>query len=251
MKLTKDDIENFYRGNSAESLVSSQVFFHGFEAHKYNPDFGVDLLVTNQARQKFLFEDQKEFNIQVKSSLVVRNKALISISKHDFLNLQLHNNPIIVACLFIPLFIGRPSERNSEDPYAQTLHDMDAWLENSWREQNFHAQFDTPRSVNKSKYISNRVAANNLELDGYRAETFWLNMNQFNKGIDDGIISESFSGGEKKYFINIEKEENEPWYFKSNKGFEYYPHPEITHLSYLLIERHGYGIGMEEFASTI
>lgn len=53
MPITKENMQKFYRGAAAENIVASKALLHGFEAHKYNPDLGVDLLITNKARQKF------------------------------------------------------------------------------------------------------------------------------------------------------------------------------------------------------
>ena len=248
MPLTDEFFENFYRGNAAEQIVSSQVFIHGFEAHKFNPDFGVDLLVTNKARQKFLSETPKEINIQVKSSLVVKNRASIKIKKEELEHLLEHDNPVLVSVLFEPEFIGNPSQREYLDSYAQTIHDMDEWLDKSWAEQQYHSQFDTLKSHDKEQYLKNRRAANNLELDGYKSSLFWLNKNQLKTALEAGILQDGKGNGKDNYYLNFNKEESEYWQFISDKNDVYFPLIEITYLSYLLLNRSNYGLDMENFA---
>ncbi|TMO40564.1 hypothetical protein CWC25_20155 [Pseudoalteromonas sp. S4389] len=250
MPLNEENFENFYRGNSAEHIVSSQIFFHGFEAHKYNPDFGVDLLVTNKARQKYLSEESIEFNIQVKSSLVVKNRASISINKEEFAHLMQQNNPVLTSVLFDPEFIGQPSLYNNLNSYAQTLHSMDEWLDNAWAEQNYHSQFNVPRSRNKCEYLKNKKAANNLALDGYESTLFWLNKNQLRKALELGVLQQGLGKGKDNYYLNLAKDDEGTWYFQSTDDSSYYPYIEISHLSYLFLKQHNYGIEMEDFSHS-
>lgn len=250
MPLTEDNFENFYRGNSAEHIVSSQVFFHGFESHKFNPDFGVDLLVTNKARQKYLGESSIELSIQVKSSLVVKERASIAIHKEEFTHLMTQTNPVLTSVLFEPEFIGEPSRHYNLDSYAQTIHSMDEWLDNTWAEQQYNSQFNVPKSRNKVEYLKNKKAANNLALDGYKNTIFWLNKNQLNKALDLGVLQEGNGNGKGNYYLNFTKDGDGIWYFESTDKSSYFPYIEINHLSYLLLKKKHYGLEMEDFAHS-
>lgn len=234
--------------NCAEHIVTSQIFFHGFEAHKFNPDFGVDLLVTNKARQKFLGEISKEISIQVKSSLVVKERASIAIDKEEFAHLMKQNNPVLTFVLFEPEFIGEPSRHFHLDSYAQTLHSMDEWLEKTWADQLYNSQFNIPKSKDRVEFLKNKKAAGNLELNGYKSRLFWLNKNQLNKALSLGVLQEGKGNGKSNYYLNLAKTDDGEWHFKSVGQSEHFPYIEISHLSYLLLKNQNYGLEMEDFA---
>ncbi|MFM5008910.1 hypothetical protein ACEUB7_10405 [Aeromonas veronii] len=251
MPLTKDNFENFYRGNCAENIVASQIFFHGFEAHKFNPDFGVDLLATNKARQLFLGEASKEISIQVKSSLVVKERALISIDKIEFDDLMKQNNPVLILVIFEPEFIGNPSHHFYLDPYSQTLHSIDEALENSFAEHKYNSQFNISKSIDRDAFLKNKKAAENLDLDGYKSSLYWLNKNHLNKALDLGVLKEGKGDSKFNYCLELAKNDNGLWHFISSNKSEHYPYPEISHLSYLLLKNKFYGLEMEDFALSL
>jgi hypothetical protein len=250
MPLIEDSFENFYRGNSAENIVSSQIFFHGFEAHKFNPDFGVDLLVTNKARQKFLGESSLELSVQVKSSLAVKERASIAINKEEFAHLMKQINPVLTSIIFEPEFIGEPSRHYYLDSYSQTLHSMDEWLDKVWAEQQYHSQFNVPKSRDKEEYLKNKKAANNFALDGYKSTLFWLNRIQLNKALDLRVLQEGSGKGKDNYYLNFIKDDDGIWCFESTDRSSYFPYIEINHLSYLLLKKQHYGLEMENFAHS-
>jgi hypothetical protein len=88
MPITRETWENFFQGNFAEHHVSSLFYFVGYEAQKLSPDVGIDWMVTNVARARFNGEEPLQIEVQVKSALLDRKGAFLSMSgdELDFLS---------------------------------------------------------------------------------------------------------------------------------------------------------------------
>lgn len=72
--------DRLYKGYSAESFITGQLFENGFEAFRLPADFGIDLVVTNQFKK---LSDQKidnhsfPFGFQVKSRRLRETDTLV------------------------------------------------------------------------------------------------------------------------------------------------------------------------------
>lgn len=99
MQITEINYEEFYFGHAAECYIQGEFYTLGYEALKTTPDIGYDLLVTNCARTKFLGEEPKQFNIQIKSRVCSANKTTFCIKKED-LNCLINDPKGILICVF-------------------------------------------------------------------------------------------------------------------------------------------------------
>jgi hypothetical protein len=68
--MDKKFFDRLYKGYSAESFITGQLFENGFESFRLPADFGIDLVVTNQFKKldgKELYDSSFPFGFQVKS----------------------------------------------------------------------------------------------------------------------------------------------------------------------------------------
>jgi hypothetical protein len=123
MKITETNYEEFYFGNACENFVQSEFYTLGYEALKTSPDIGYDLFVTNCARTKFLKEESKQYNIQVKGRVCSELKATFYINKDDINMLMGDANGILICVFCHPIFSdGRENitEFRESDPVSYT-----------------------------------------------------------------------------------------------------------------------------------
>jgi hypothetical protein len=77
--MNNDFFDKLYRGYSAESFITGQLFEYGFEAFRLPADFGIDLVVTNQFKKlksKGIYDNSFPFGFQVKSWRLQESDAL-------------------------------------------------------------------------------------------------------------------------------------------------------------------------------
>lgn len=123
MALNQNTYENFYLGNATEFWIASQLYFHGFEASKYSPDFGIDLVVTNAARAKFRGEELWTKFLQIKSTFLVGGKAKIYMNPEELEFLCSTPNIACVFCLVTPHIKAQPRsfDRGDFEPWRDSL----------------------------------------------------------------------------------------------------------------------------------
>ncbi|MBJ7298009.1 MAG: hypothetical protein JHC73_17265, partial [Dolichospermum sp.] len=71
--------DRLYKGYSAESFITGQLFENGFEAFRLPADFGIDLVVTNQFKKlnsQEIYDDFFPFGLQVKSRRLKQSDIL-------------------------------------------------------------------------------------------------------------------------------------------------------------------------------
>ena len=71
--------DRLYKGYSAESFITGQLFENGFEAFRMPADFGIDLVVTNQFKKldnQDIHNDSFPFGFQVKSRRLRESETL-------------------------------------------------------------------------------------------------------------------------------------------------------------------------------
>lgn len=102
MPITKDNYKNFYYGTGSEYFFISKFYMMGYEANKLNPDIGYDLLVTNKAKE--IYEDQVKisFCVQVKSSIMVKEKTSFWIEMENFISLIKDPAAILLLAFYEP-----------------------------------------------------------------------------------------------------------------------------------------------------
>lgn len=71
--------DRLYKGYSAESFITGQLFENGFEAFRLPADFGLDIVVTNQFKKlnsQESYDDSFPFGLQVKSKRLRQSDIL-------------------------------------------------------------------------------------------------------------------------------------------------------------------------------
>ena len=180
MPLDKNSYYNFYLGNCAEHYLMSELFFHGYEANKMSPDIGIDILVTNKARQYFQKEKAKLIYLQVKSTFLVNNKAVFFIKENELEFLLSDPSINTVFCFFIPKIEADPKSLKqdlSDTPWFEEL-------EASWMCQMYAENFRDLRRNGELEV---------LEFKSFGFKYFWLNNAQLRKGKEEGIFVSAFN----------------------------------------------------------
>lgn len=140
MKITEENYDKFYFGNSNECYIQGEFYSHGYEAAKLSPDIGYDLIVTNCARTRFLKETPKQFNIQIKSTVYNKNGyCLICIGDDDLKMLCDDKNGYLICVLCEPEFapVGKSLHvsRDSVDDAIQK--DLDTRCISEWNDAEY------------------------------------------------------------------------------------------------------------------
>ncbi|WP_426788013.1 hypothetical protein [Xanthomonas campestris] len=172
MPLAPDNYENFFLGTAAEFRIASEVYFHGFEASKYTPDFGVDLAVTNAARVRFKGEEPSFNYLQVKATFVINNAATFYLSTQELEYLRSRSEITTVFCCVIPQIVAHPQsfDRGDFEPWRPAL---DAELD----QQNYDSHFAELRKQHG--------CLSALDFKSFGFEYFWLNVTQLNRSIEE------------------------------------------------------------------
>ncbi len=216
MPLTKKNFENFYLGSGAEHKIISEIFLHGFEAHKFNPDIGIDLLVTNKAFCQFHDAEEISHHIQIKSTFLIDGKARFFINSEELDFLKSDKRTTTVFCYFSPIIAAEPKSFDRGD--------FEPWWEKEEASFMRHLYETEFREIKKEGCLSK------LDFKGFNMSYIWLNNTQLNRAIDEGFI---FHSHENLYKLTIteRREEATTILGKKENG---HPIPEIKNIYYLL-----------------
>lgn len=170
MPLAPDNYENFFLGTAAEFRIASEVYFHGFEASKYTPDFGVDLAVTNAARVRFKGEEPSSHHLQVKATFVINNAATFYLSMQELDYLRSRPEITTVFCCVIPQLRAHPQsfDRGDFEPWRPAL---EAELDQLSYDRHFAA------------LRKQHGCLSALDFKGFGFEYFWLNATQLDRSV--------------------------------------------------------------------
>lgn len=196
MPLDELNYENFFLGNAAEYWVASQLYFHGFEAGKYSPDFGIDLVVTNAARSKFKGEELWTRFLQIKSSFLVQGAARIYVDPGELDYLASESGISSVYCFFTPRIEGEPQsfDRGDFEPWRASL---EAEMDQNFYDTHFHA---------RKQEIG---CLSSFDFKGFDLDYFWMNNRQLNRSIEEGFWSDEWVKGKHLKMLRAEKVEDE------------------------------------------
>ncbi len=239
MPLTEENYRRFYRGSSAEYYVTSKAYFHGFEAHKYNPDFGLDLAISNKARRQYQDEQSKQLDLQVKSSLVVKNKAFFYLREEEVEFLLTQEQAATVFCMFDVMILQSPEVYHNRESAISDIYRNEDHLENSLRKEIYEKQFEKKTiRLDGEEYecIQHKIEGQRLDVDDVKVTLLWLNRKQLKEAIKEGFmrkIKDKYDESSYVYQLSLHKKANDCWLFEKNRT-KYVPHPEISSLSYLL-----------------
>ncbi|ELA7626240.1 hypothetical protein [Vibrio parahaemolyticus] len=224
--LTKENYKNFFFGASAEHYVSGRAFYYGLEAHKYNPDFGFDISVTNRAREIFENEENRKLDIQVKATHLIKDLARFTIKEAELDFLIAQDNAAIVFCIYKVDIFAKPVWFEDDREGMLALEER---LDRSFIESVFHNQRASRRD---------RADAQNIDIDDYEIETFWLYSNQLRKAIEVGILNKKLNKKINEYYYEMNIiYKNDTYVFeaidKNGNETVKYPKVEIKKLRYL------------------
>lgn len=173
MKIKKEDFDKFYFGESNEKYIQSEFYAQGYEALKNSPDIGYDLLVTNCARTKFMNEEPRQYNIQVKSRPYYDNSVYFFIKKEEFEYLLDDINGYLI-CVFCKPLISYGKEdieifRESMVSDCEN-HMIESYMENLLTEDKQYITLEKLKDIQFVEYEHEYIWFNNAQLKRLREE---------------------------------------------------------------------------------
>lgn len=211
MKITSNDYEKFYFGEAQEKYIQAEFYSQGYEALKTSPDIGYDLLVTNCARTKFLGEESRQYNIQVKARVCYEKSVCFFIKDEDFDYLIKDVNGYLICVLCRPeLSEGRENITINRvpDPLRYT-HMFEKWGRELLKDN----------SCLSLKYLKEHE----IPYVGFTRKYIWFNNAQLLRLKDENLIYKNSDN----ICINIEipsmtiiDENNKPYTIMSNSLYE-------------------------------
>lgn len=192
MKITKDNYEEFYFGEASERFIQSEFYSQGYEATKMSPDIGYDLLVTNCARTKFLGEEPRQYNIQVKSRVCYEKKVCFYIDETEYDSLIGDKNSYLVCVLCKPeISDGRENIVQYRDLTPKTISNMcESWEIEVLKDKDF-------LSIDVLKELG-------ISFVGYTRQYVWFNSTQLNRLKDENIAYKITYEDKERWCINID-----------------------------------------------
>lgn len=192
MPITQKNCELFYQGSCAELHVASLFYFAGYEAQKINPDIGVDLTITNLARERFNNDPPRVAQVQVKSALMDSTGASVAILEEELDFLCNSDDRYCVFVLFHDL-----SNKLDNDSFNLYVELVDKFIDLDV------ASYEEQRAAKSGRGLraSGELSIHNFS--GYKATVFWLNSKQMKRAKDEGL----WVRGESDYRISIEVRE--------------------------------------------
>lgn len=176
MKIDSNNYRKFYFGTGTEYYFLSKFYMMGFEAYKLNPDIGYDLQVSNTAKCLYEKKEKVEFNIQIKSSILVKEYTEFWISDKDFSMILNDEIGIILCSIYKPSMKGDPNsfyyDRNN----------------NTW-EKHLEEGFMNTFIEDYHKYnVEDRDRI--FKFVDFNFKYFWLNRIHLRRLLDENFISE-------------------------------------------------------------
>lgn len=224
MPITIDNFENFYLGSGAEHKIISELFLHGFEAHKFNPDIGIDILVTNKAACHFTNEEEQQHHVQVKSTFLIKGEAIFYIKEQELNFLTADDKAVVIFCYVSPVIRAEPQsfERGDFEP---------------WREGEI-ASFEQHIYDNKFRLLKKSGCLSTIDFKRFDIEYIWLNSLQLKRAITEGYIYKGDSNDLYRMVLNTDEEHGLQMKGKTELGT---PVGEIKNIYYFLKESRGRG----------
>lgn len=218
MPLTKDNYENFYLGNGAEHRIISELFLHGFEGHKFNPDIGIDILVTNKAFSQFHESNEAVHYLQVKATFLIDGEARFYIKESELEYLKSEDRLASIFCYFRPIIEAEPKnfDRGDFEPWWESE-------EASFMRHLYETEF---RELRKMGCLSQ------LDFKGFDMGYIWLNNAQLIRAIEERFIQP----GQGEFWKLVLKSDEDDALVISGPDSDEVPVSEIENLYYMLKE---------------
>lgn len=192
MKITHYDYEKFYFGEASEKYIQSEFYSLGYEALKTSPDIGYDLLVTNCARTKFLKEQSRQYNIQIKSRVCDEKPVCFYIDEEDFNYLLEDKNGYLICVLCIPEI---SDGREDITIYRDQIPTMLSNICETWEKE----------LVKNNGYLSLEfLKEKQISYVGYTRKYVWFNNAQLKRLKNEKIIYKKKHNDTDKICINID-----------------------------------------------
>lgn len=176
MKIEYDTYEKFYFGEAQEKYIQAEFYSQGYEALKTSPDIGYDLLVTNCARTKFLGEEPRQYNIQVKSRICYDKPVCFFIREEDFDCLLKDVNGYLICVLCKPEL---SDSRENITIYREQDPVMYTHMFEDWQSE----------LLKDCSYLSLKfIKKHGISYVGYTRNYIWLNNAQLKRLKDENLI---------------------------------------------------------------
>ncbi|WP_238917321.1 hypothetical protein [Clostridium sp. YIM B02555] len=190
MKVDINNYRNFYFGTGTEYYILSKFYMMGFEAYKLNPDIGYDLQVMNTAKNLYENKDRIEYNIQIKSSILIKEYTEFWISDKDFSMILNDEKGILLCSLYEPIMKADPNsfyyDRTGSDEWDKRLEEggMRTFI------QNYH-KYNIEDKDHIFKFID------------FKIKYFWLNRMHLRRLFEEKFIGETEKDGINYKVIKI------------------------------------------------
>lgn len=214
--MTSEQYEYFYQGSCAELYVSSLFYFAGYEASKVIPDAGIDLVVSNITRSRFVSNEQpRRCEIQVKSTLLDEKGASFAINEEELMFLCQQPDRYTVFVLFYGLTGG--DDPGSFDFYADFVDkaiDRDI------------AQYKEALMEERGRKLRNQGLASFFDFGQAKLKAFWLNSAQMKRCLDEGVWRREANSD--RYRLQVDLDDG------AIKLKDIYLIPELTDVRYIM-----------------
>ena len=177
MRIDETNYEKFYFGSACETFIQSEFYSLGYEALKPVPDIGYDLLVTNLARKKYLSEESRQYDIQVKGRVCYKNMVKFYIKTTDLLMLIDNPNGFLI-CVFCYPILSYNREEITE--YRAYMYEIESHEAEQWADMILSQNDRISLKVLKEK---------NVPYVGFEKDYLWFNNAQLKRLYNNGFIS--------------------------------------------------------------
>lgn len=220
MPLTAQNYENFFLGAAAEYRIASEIYFHGFEATKYTPDFGIDLGVTNAAQMHLKGASARSHALQIKAAFVLNGSARFYMRGEDMTHVIGRDDMSCVFCCVTPHIQAHPQSfhRGDFEPWRSSL---DAEMDQRAFDQDFAA------------LRKQHGCLSAIDFKGFDFEYFWFNARQLKRSVDDGYWAPAAWAGEDVQHLQVVLD-GDAIEIASPRGDRLRLVPEVRNLYFLL-----------------
>lgn len=190
MPLTAENYENFFLGAAAEYRIISEVYFHGFEAHKYTPDFGVDIAVTNAAQVHLKGSCAWSHFLQIKAAFIINGSARFHMAEDELALVLGRDDLSCVFCCVVPHIQAHPQsfDRGDFEPWRSAL---DAELDQRAYDGHFAA------------LRKQHGCLSAIDFKGFDFQYFWLNTRQLKRSVDEGCWTPAPWAGKRIQHLQV------------------------------------------------
>lgn len=224
MPITKDNFRKYYFGMAAELFIQGEIYAHGYETHKMQPDIGFDLIAQNCALTHFCGATPKYFHIQVKSRLMSKPEVVFYISETDF-NLLMADESSALVCVLMYPKVGR-----SYNPFDyENFRDSSLIVFNQIYEGNVQEELRSDYAMRVGE------VEDKYNITAYIKKYFWLGHNHIKRLASENFFFDYESDQNRYKCLHSAYRDGAIW-LRDVKGQEFELNFELCSMKNLLIE---------------